>query len=57
MQTPSTSRYLGVRDAFKKILQEEGIGSFYRGLGTNLLRITPAAAITLVTYELLMRSL
>lgn len=34
-----------------QIVKEDGVGGLYRGLGANLLRTTPAAAITFLTYE------
>ena len=34
-----------------------GWRAFYRGVGTNLVRTTPAAAITFTSYELISRQL
>eukprot|EP00007_Cunea_sp_BSH-02190019_P006505 CAMPEP_0174239918 /NCGR_PEP_ID=MMETSP0417-20130205/16677_1 /TAXON_ID=242541 /ORGANISM="Mayorella sp, Strain BSH-02190019" /LENGTH=405 /DNA_ID=CAMNT_0015318915 /DNA_START=282 /DNA_END=1496 /DNA_ORIENTATION=+ len=39
-------RYHGIRDAIRRILAEEGIAAFYRGLPTNLMRVVPSCAIT-----------
>ncbi|PRQ70804.1 Mitochondrial carrier domain-containing protein [Rhodotorula toruloides] len=47
----------GVVKTFQRILREEGVAGFYRGLGVNLLRTVPASAMTLLTYEELMRRL
>jgi solute carrier family 25 folate transporter 32 len=37
----------------KHTWHKEGIRGFYRGMFTNLLRVTPACAITFTTYELI----
>ena len=34
-----------------QIVKEDGARGLYRGLGANLLRTTPAAAITFLTFE------
>lgn len=38
-----------------QIYQQEGLRGFYRGCSANLLRTTPAAALTFTTYELIAR--
>ena len=38
-----------------QIMREEGFKGFYRGCFTNLLRTTPAAAVTFTSFELLSR--
>jgi hypothetical protein len=40
-----------------QIIQEEGLRGFYRGCITNLVRTTPAAAITFTSYEVISRNL
>jgi len=40
-----------------QIRAEEGIKGFYRGCTTNLLRTTPAAALTFTSFEMLSRHL
>ncbi|KAJ1979052.1 hypothetical protein H4R35_001667 [Dimargaris xerosporica] len=50
-------RYSGIGHAIQTIYTEEGWLAFYKGLGTNLLRTVPASAVTLLTYELLVRYL
>lgn len=40
-----------------QIWVEDGIFGFYRGCGTNLLRTTPAAALTFTSYEIMQRRL
>lgn len=37
--------------------QQEGFTGFYRGLGTNLVRVVPAAAITFLSFEYVNRAL
>lgn len=37
--------------------EEGGIRGFYKGCGTNLLRTTPAAALTFTSFELISRYL
>jgi solute carrier family 25 folate transporter 32 len=44
--------YNGMLHATKEIYKHEGIRGFYNGMGTNLMRVVPAAVITLVTYEM-----
>lgn len=43
--------YSGSLDCIKSTWTYEGWRGFYKGLGTNLLRVTPATMITFVTYE------
>lgn len=49
--------YEGISITFGKILREEGVRGFYRGMGINLLRTVPSSALTILTYEVLMRRL
>jgi solute carrier family 25 folate transporter 32 len=37
--------------------RQEGFTGFYRGLGTNLVRVVPAAAITFVSFEYISKAL
>lgn len=39
------------------IFKEDGLRGFYRGCATNLLRTTPAAALTFTSFELIARAL
>jgi solute carrier family 25 folate transporter 32 len=50
-------KYKGVVMTFKTILQEEGWRAFYAGLGTNMMRAVPAATVTMLTYEYVMKQL
>lgn len=34
-----------------RTFREEGAGGFYRGLGTNLVRVLPGTCVTFVVYE------
>jgi len=52
---PNAYKTLG--EAIKRIFREEGFKGFYRGLGTTLLRVTPSAALTFTSYELILRAL
>lgn len=40
-----------------QIFMEDGISGFYRGCFTNLMRTTPAAALTFTSFELIARRL
>ena len=50
-------KYRSVVHALATIGREEGFNALYNGLGTNLLRVVPAGAITFVSYELLVQLL
>jgi solute carrier family 25 folate transporter 32 len=50
-------RYQGVVHTFRVILAEEGWRAFYAGLGTNMMRAVPAATVTMLTYEYVMKQL
>ncbi|KAG2197702.1 hypothetical protein INT47_007936 [Mucor saturninus] len=50
-------KYKGICHAVKVILYEESIRGFYKGISTNLLRTVPSSAITILTYELIVRKL
>lgn len=43
--------YNGSWDCIKQTWKYEGWRGFYKGLGTNLIRVTPATMITFLTYE------
>nr|CAB3266179.1 mitochondrial folate transporter/carrier [Phallusia mammillata] len=49
--------YKGIWDVIISTWRNEGWKGFYKGLGANLLRVTPACCITFFTYELLMENL
>ncbi|KAF5024785.1 hypothetical protein F66182_3129 [Fusarium sp. NRRL 66182] len=50
-------KYQGVVHTFRTILAEEGWRAFYAGLGTNMMRAVPAATVTMLTYEYVMKQL
>ncbi|KAI5467203.1 mitochondrial carrier domain-containing protein [Mariannaea sp. PMI_226] len=50
-------KYRGVVHTFRTILAEEGWRAFYAGLGTNMMRAVPAATVTMLTYEYVMKNL
>lgn len=54
---PQTPKYRGIVMTFRTILHEEGWRAFYAGLGTNMMRAVPAATVTMLTYEYVMRQL
>lgn len=54
---PMQPKYRGVVMTFRTILAEEGWRAFYAGLGTNMMRAVPAATVTMLTYEAVMRQL
>lgn len=50
-----TVKYQGVVHTFRVILHEEGWRAFYAGLGANMMRAVPAATVTMLTYEYVMK--
>ncbi|KAJ2990349.1 hypothetical protein NUW58_g2993 [Xylaria curta] len=50
-------KYRGVVMTFRTILREEGWRAFYAGMGVNMMRAVPAATVTMMTYEYVMRYL
>lgn len=51
LQTQGPAEYSGVRDTARRILIEEGMKGFWRGVVPRMLYHTPSAAITWATYE------
>ncbi|KAI0024196.1 folate transporter/carrier [Xylariomycetidae sp. FL0641] len=49
-------KYKGVLMTFRTILREEGWRAFYAGMGVNMMRAVPAATVTMMTYEFMMKS-
>ena len=45
--------YKGVRDCFLRVLNEEGLGAFYRSLPPRLMSVVPMIAIQFGAYEML----
>ncbi|KAI1327357.1 mitochondrial carrier domain-containing protein [Xylariaceae sp. FL0255] len=52
----SGPKYRGVVMTFRTILREEGWRAFYAGMGVNMMRAVPAATVTMMTYEYMMKS-
>lgn len=50
-------KYKGVAMTFRTILREEGWRAFYAGMGVNMMRAVPAATVTMMTYEFVMKTL
>ncbi|KIJ54845.1 hypothetical protein M422DRAFT_24741 [Sphaerobolus stellatus SS14] len=48
-------RYTGIIHAATRIVRDEGWRGLYKGLSINLFRTVPNSAVTMLTYELLMR--
>ncbi|KAK4158551.1 mitochondrial carrier domain-containing protein [Chaetomidium leptoderma] len=56
-QPQAGPKYKGVVSTFRTMLREEGWRAFYAGMGTNMMRAVPAATVTMLTYEYVMRHL
>ncbi|ORX88572.1 mitochondrial carrier [Basidiobolus meristosporus CBS 931.73] len=50
-------KYYGVMHTVSTINREEGWTAFYKGMPTNLFRTVPASALTILTYELIVKKL
>lgn len=50
-QTTHPPKYRSIPHAIKVIFREEGLAGFYRGLIPTVMRVVPASAVTLMTYE------
>jgi len=46
-----TPRYTGTLDAFRKILAQEGVTGFWKGVGPNMMRNAVVNACELATYD------
>ncbi|EIE19689.1 mitochondrial carrier, partial [Coccomyxa subellipsoidea C-169] len=55
MHVAGSGPFNGFLKTCKQIYREEGVKGFYRGCTANLIRTTPAAALTFTTFELLSR--
>lgn len=47
----SQPSYSTIRQVLARTYSNEGFRGFYKGLGTNLVRIAPGASLTLLVYE------
>lgn len=52
-----SAKYKGLIQGARLIWHEEGIFGFYRGLTTTIMRVVPASAVTLLTFEFLLQVL
>lgn len=50
-QTTTPPKYRNIPQAIALIWREEGFKGFYRGMFTTVMRVVPASAVTLITYE------
>ena len=57
IRIPEKLKYKGTLDALRRIPAEQGFFSFWRGNGTNVLRIIPSCAIRFSSYDALNRFL
>lgn len=57
MRMQGQDKYNGLIQTTKIMFKEEGWRGFYAGLGTNLIRAIPSAMTTMLTYELLQRTI
>ncbi|KAH9179325.1 mitochondrial NAD transporter [Lactarius sanguifluus] len=57
LQSGAPRKRSGIVRTTTKILQFEGWRGLYKGLSVNLIRTVPNSAVTMLTYELLMREL
>lgn len=52
-QSGPKPKYRGIVHGACTMWREEGLLGFYRGLGTTIMRVVPASAVTLLTFEFL----
>ena len=57
MHVSGVGAFTGLVATCRQIYAEDGIAAFYRGCMTNLLRTTPAAAVTFTSFELISMAL
>jgi hypothetical protein len=51
VQGPGVGSYQGIIPSFLKITREEGVLGYFKGNGTNIIRIVPYSAIQFASYE------
>lgn len=51
MNYPDLVPYKGINDCFRRVLKEEGLGAFYRGLAPRLFSVVPMIGIQFGVYE------
>ncbi|KAL4529421.1 hypothetical protein Ndes2526A_g04210 [Nannochloris sp. 'desiccata'] len=57
MHISGTGAFSGLAKTCRQVFLEDGLRGFYHGCLTNLIRTTPAAAVTFTSFELLNRRL
>lgn len=57
MHISGSGPFNGFVSTCQQIIADDGLAGFYRGCTTNLLRTTPAAALTFTSFELIARQL
>eukprot|EP00887_Chlorella_sp_A99_P001244 scaffold14.g1244.t1 len=57
MHISGTGAFSGLARVCTQVYMQDGFAGFYRGCLTNLLRTTPAAAVTFTSFELINRQL
>jgi solute carrier family 25 folate transporter 32 len=55
-QSDQPLKYRSILGTIKTIVKEESWRGLYKGLGINLIRTIPATAISLLTYEVLIKA-
>jgi len=48
---PGMPVYSGMGDCFRKVVSQDGVSGFYKGIGANFMKGIPAIAIGYVAYE------
>lgn len=51
IQSPQVTKYHGIFSTFKTIWKQDGWRGYFKGNGTNILRIVPYSAIQFASYE------
>ena len=49
------AKFGGIFDVVCQTVKNEGASALFRGLGLNLMRVTPACVLTFTTYEMVMK--
>eukprot|EP00127_Corallochytrium_limacisporum_P005622 Clim_evm1s210 gene=Clim_evmTU1s210 len=57
IQTIPEGTKMSIPECARSLFAEGGINAFYKGLSPTLMRAVPAAAVTLTTYEVVMKAL
>lgn len=55
--TASDAPYRSIPDVIRRTYAREGLAGFYKGIGTNAVRILPGTCVTFVVYEQMSRFL